>query len=61
MTAFNGHVMFPNQGGMLVATAYRLGEDFNSSFLPTLDCALRPPSVYRVSYVDSSLFLRALQ
>ena len=35
MTAFNGRVTFSNQDGMLMATAYRLGEDFNVA-LPAL-------------------------
>ena len=43
VTAFNGRVTFSNQGGMLVAASYRLGEDFSTQTLP----ALVPSDVFR--------------
>ena len=51
MTAFNGRVTFSNQDGMLMATAYRLGEDFNVA-LP----ALVPSAPPRISRTDINLF-----
>ena len=35
MTAFDGHVTFQNFDGMLIATAYRLGDDSVGSVLAT--------------------------
>ena len=53
MTAFNGHVTVFNQGGMLVATTYRFGEDFNS---PTLLGLGLCPQIPRALYIGISLF-----
>ena len=36
MTAFDGHVTFQNFDGMLLATAYRLGDDSVGSVLAAL-------------------------
>ncbi|CAM9974287.1 unnamed protein product, partial [Sphacelaria rigidula] len=52
MTAFNGRVTFANQDGMLVAIAYRLGEQFNASVLPALKPSNPPP----VTSMDINMF-----
>ena len=51
-TTFNRRMTLSNQGGMVVATAYRLGKDFNASALSTLV----PPDPPRVSCIDINLF-----
>lgn len=59
MTAFNGRVTFSNQDGMLMATAYRLGEDFNVA-LPAL-VPSAPPPYFAHRHQPISLHLWACQ
>ena len=51
MTAFNGSVTFANRDGMLVAIAYRLGEQHDASVLPALMPSNPPP----ISCMDINL------
>ena len=52
MTAFNGRVTFANHDGMLVATAYRVGEQFDASVLP----AIMPSNPSPVKRMGINLF-----
>ena len=52
MTAFNGRVTFANHDGKLVATAYRVGEQFHASVLPAIMPSNPPP----VKRMDINLF-----
>ena len=52
MTASNGSVTFATRDGMLVAKAYRLGEQHDASVLPALMPSNPPP----ISSMDINLF-----
>ena len=51
-TAFNGSVTFATRDGMLVAIAYRLGEQHDASVSP----ALMPSNPSPISSTDINLF-----
>ena len=51
MTAFEGRVTFRHRNGMMVATAYRIGEERNMSVLPAL-VPHSPPRLVRINVND---------
>ena len=50
-TAFEGRVTFRHRNGMMVATAYRIGEERNMSVLPAL-VPHSPPRLVRINVND---------